>query len=230
MQVTFANAGFVVEDDCLALPDLARLRQEVAHNRFRSVHSEGWDKSWRLWDGGPLRGEGLYFDPAGRIGGRIARYPSGTMLDLVVDWVRDAAARHPHIAGFEGQAWDALYLTPWIYPPGSALSPHRDDRDYAGSFTFFVHAQWSPLWGGELFVMSAGKRPQGPPEEGRVPWLSGDVEHEGTGIDHAVLPRPNRLVLLGPDQLHRVGRVDPNAGNHPRLSVAGFFLRPPRQP
>jgi hypothetical protein len=45
------------------------------------------------------------------------------------------------------------------------------------------------------------------------------------GIGHFVAPKPNRIVFLSPDCTHRVTRVSPAAGESPRASIAGFFLR-----
>jgi hypothetical protein len=61
------------------------------------------------------------------------------------------------------------------------------------------------------------------------PWMSDDAADEGDsqGIATCVSPRPNRLVLIGPDRPHRIARVDQNAGAHVRASIAGFFLRSP---
>ena len=40
-----------------------------------------------------------------------------------------------------------------------------------------------------------------------------------------VQARPNRLVFLTGDTFHTVRRVDPAAGDHPRCSLTGFFLK-----
>ena len=67
---------------------------------------------------------------------------------------------------------------------------------------------------------------------GETAWLADDGEDDGSegddpGIAISIVPKPNRLVLLGPNRPHRIHRVDTNAGTHARASIAGFFLRPP---
>ena len=52
-------------------------------------------------------------------------------------------------------------------------------------------------------------------------------EDDDPGIATSVVPKPNRLVLIGANRPHRVSRVDQNAGAHLRASIAGFFLRAP---
>jgi Rps23 Pro-64 3,4-dihydroxylase Tpa1-like proline 4-hydroxylase len=133
----------------------------------------------------------------------------------------------PDIAGAEGVDWIALYLSPWLYPVGSALSLHRDAERYTGSFTYFAHSRWSVHWGGELLVTPPTS--ESTVHSGDEPWMSedGNDDADGTGIATCVSPRPNRLVVIAPDRPHRIARVDQNAGAHLRASIAGFFLRSP---
>ena len=221
----------------LSASNFGQLRRLVAASDYRSVHTQKWDKVWRLWDGAPQRGQSIYFDPDGVFGWKGATYPTATAMDLLIDEVRRMSALHPDITGVEGVDWLGLYLCPWLYPVGSALSLHQDAHNYTGSFTFFVHARWSVHWGGELLVypsMSAWANPVGLLGAGtsgivgdEEPWISDDGDADGSGIATAVSPRPNRLVLLGESRPHRVARVDQNAGAHVRASISGFFLRAP---
>ena len=233
-RVVLREADLVVVDDVLPPADFRSVSQEVADGDYRWVHAQRWDKSWRLWDGHPLRGEGVHYDPMGSFGGRGARYPTSTAVDVLVDVIRRMADANPEVAGTEGVDWAALYLCPWLYPPGSALAPHRDAVSYAGSFTFFVHMRWNTHWGGELVVArphadgSATRSASARPAE--LPWLSEEPEEvaDDPGLATCISPNPNRLVLLGEKRLHRIARVDQNAGTHVRASIAGFFLRAPR--
>jgi hypothetical protein len=222
----YSDSGLAVIDGVLSSADFASLHEAAAEGRYRSVHRDGWDKAWRRWDGEPLRGEGIYYDPTNRFDWRGARYPTGSPLDLLVETLRSFTSDHPEIVGVEGSDWDSIFLSPWIYPVGSALSPHCDADHYSGSFTYFLHAVWSPTWGGELIVYDEGSNAAYDlPREGGHPWLSGFVGQLGGGIDRAIFPAPNRLALLGRNRIHRIARVDPNAGTHVRLSIAGFFFR-----
>lgn len=221
-----ADEGLAVFDGVLTSADFAWLHDAAAQGRYRTVHHDGWDKAWRPWDGAPLRGEGVYYDPKDRFGWRGTRHPTGSPLDRLIAALRSASAAHPEIVGVEGVDWDAMFLGPWIYPVGSALSPHCDADRYTGSFTYFLHRTWSPLWGGELIVYEPGAATvETDGIEGARSWLSGFTGQLGAGADRAVFPAPNRMALLGRNRIHRIARVDANAGANVRLSIAGFFFR-----
>lgn len=230
--VCLHESGLLVTDGLLAAGPLAALREQVALADFRGVHGQKWDRVWRLWDGNPQRGPSLWYDPDVRFDHKGPAYPTGTAMDALVDAVRTQAALHPDIAGLEGVDWIGIYLCPWLYPVGSALSLHQDAARYTGSFTFFLHPRWRLHWGGELFVYppaDPARAGSSPALGNDYPWLSDDGPDEAMIADvaTAISPSPNRLVLLGEDRPHRVARVDANAGAHVRASVAGFFLRPP---
>lgn len=231
--------GLVVVDDVLPVDVFRLLSKEVSHGDYRWVHSQKWDKAWRLWDGHPLRGESVYFDPKHAYQWKGATYPTSTCVDTLIDSVRQMAATYPKIAGVEGTDWIALYLSPWLYPVGSALSLHRDAQRYSGAFTFFVHSRWNIHWGGELIVsqsVSMASNSTGVTQDGTfdlavcgdAPWMSEDANPvDDLGIATCIFPKPNRLVLISSNCPHRIARIDQNAGAQIRTSIAGFFLRPP---
>lgn len=232
--IALRESGLVAVDGLLTPGDFERLRIELRHAEFRDVHSRGWDRVWRLTDGNPLRGPSVVYDPTGRCEQAGRRYPTGSVVDRVIDEIRGYARRYADIAGVEGRDWDALYLAPWLYPPGSALSTHWDAGRYTGSFTFFAHPSWSLHWGGELIVPRDGPelaraRADGLDREtlDAVRWELGPEpgELDAFSVSSAITPRPNRLVLLAGSRPHRVARVDATAGAHIRTSLAGFFLR-----
>jgi hypothetical protein len=229
LRLTHHSIGLAVLDDVLPPRDFAALSKEVGNWDYHSVHDRHWDKSWRLWDGQPLRGTPVYYDPTNAHRWDGPRYPTSTAVDHFVDALREVARAHPALAGAEGAAWNALFLSPWLYPVGSALSLHLDGGTYSGAFTFFAHTRWSLQWGGELLVLS--KHPSGMPgalDRGGSAWISEDEGWQGgveLGIATCVFPQPNRLVVVGPDLPHMIRRVDANAGAHVRASLAGFFLR-----
>ena len=109
----------------------------------------------------------------------------------------------------------------YSYGPGDCLSTH-DDTDNAYSYaqgetpptrrlalaTYF-HEEWEPDWGGELILYkeiedSAGKK--------------------SLEVRQCVSPSPGSLAVFAVPQFHRVCRVDPLAGDHKRLSIAGWFM------
>lgn len=218
-----AGRDFVVLDDVLDPARFRALRREIAVGRYDSVHARGWDKAWRLGDGAPLRGSPVYYDPTGAFQRPGARYPTSSIVDDFIDELRRRAAQHQQIVGREGVDWVAIFLSPWLYPVGSALSLHRDGGAYSGAFTYFAHPRWGVHWGGELLLLD---EPSGVarPALGETGWLEED--DAGPAIATCVFPRPNRLVFVGPDRPHLITRVDGNAGDHVRTSLAGFFLRP----
>jgi hypothetical protein len=231
MKVALESGSLAVLDDVLAERDFVAVNRIVGDSEYRSVHSRGWDRAWRLWDGNPLRGSAVYYDPPGARGWEGASYPTSTAFDHAIEAVRQAVAERPLLVGVEGTDWTALFMAPWLYPVGSALSLHLDGGAFSGAFTYFAHSRWSLQWGGELLVLPPRMRPRaGQPIDLRYSqWISesDDLEAElGPGTATCVFPRPNRLVLVGPDRPHMIRRVDANAGAHIRASLAGFFLRP----
>jgi hypothetical protein len=218
----------LVLDALLPAPQFEAAALAVSQGEYRSVHSPRYDRAWRPWDGTPLRAGSMYYDPDAAFCRQGMRYPSGTVVDALIDRIRAAAAAHPDVVGVEGSDWIALYLCAWLYPVGSALSLHCDGARYSGAFAFFAHRRWCAHWGGELSVQPASTRCPG----GETTWLADDGEdddraEDDPGIATSIVPKPNRLVLLGPNRPHRIHRVDTNAGTHARASIAGFFLRPP---
>lgn len=220
--------GFAVVDDVLPPAAFASLSHEVGNGDYHSVHARRWEKAWRLWDGNPLRGAPVYYDPTGAHGWKGATYPTFTSVDILFESICQMAVAHPRIAGAEGVDWTAMFLSPWLYPVGSALSLHLDGGNYSGAFTYFAHTRWNLHWGGELLILP-GTATAPSASGGGSPWISEDNSMEADvdlGIGTCVFPRPNRLVLLGPDRPHMIRRVDANAGMHVRASLAGFLLRP----
>jgi SM-20-related protein len=43
-------------------------------------------------------------------------------------------------------------------------------------------------------------------------------------ITHCIAPKPGSLVMFTVPRFHRVCRVDQTAGDHKRLSIAGWFM------
>ena len=228
-QLVLQKHDTVVVDDILDIATFDALSSEVATGEYHSVHAQRWDKAWRLWDGNPFRGHPVYYDPHGAFDGVGGRYPTNSSVDVLIETIRAVTQQFPTLAGAEGIDWAAIFLAPWIYPVGSALSAHCDGGKYSGSFTFFAHPRWHMNWGGELLILPPPTGPTTGPTGAGIPWLSEDAGAGATsdlGVATCVFPRPNRLVVLGPERAHMIRRVDQNAGAHVRASIAGFFLRP----
>jgi hypothetical protein len=240
VRLTLQTDDVLVADDFLPPATFAALAKDVENGEYRSVHERRWDKAWRLWDGNPLRGPGIYYDPNRTRQVSEAKYPTSTTVDQFFDLVRELTGSFPGLVGREKADWDAIYVSPWVYPVGSALSPHFDGGRYSGAFTYFMHPRWQTNWGGELLLMQDGEaaatRSSGAAAPGTLAahhagqsrWLAGDDDESAgsLGIATCVFPWPNRLVLIGPTRQHMIRRVDTNAGTQARISLAGFFLRP----
>lgn len=74
----------------------------------------------------------------------------------------------------------------------------------------YLHEEWRPDWGGELILYAQRRKDAAEPVD-LVP-------------THCIEPRPGSLVMFTVPRFHRVCRVDPTAGQHRRLSIAGWFM------
>lgn len=109
----------------------------------------------------------------------------------------------------------------YSYGVGDCLSTH-DDTDNAYSYaegkkpptrrlalaTYF-HEQWETDWGGELIIYKEN------------PTSNGKKQLE---VVQCILPLPGSLAIFSVPRFHRVCRVDQLAGDHKRLSIAGWFM------
>jgi hypothetical protein len=223
--VPFLEEGLTLIDNLLSPENFKSLHSQMTGDNYRSVHQGGyWNKVWRLWDGDPVRGTTVLFNPPSNLNLGVPIYPTNTPMDIFIDALREATKAYPEAVGSEEVNWSEIDLCPWIYPPGSGLSLHWDTDRYIGGFTYFLHNQWGTHWGGELMV-GASRPLHMEPEDFLTE--NGNENSEDSGVGLYIRPKPNRLVLIGPDRPHRVARVDANAGTHVRLSIAGFFLRHP---
>jgi len=227
--LTAREGEFAIYDNFLSQAEFAALGSYANSSEYRHVHNEGVRKVWRLHDGSPLQGETTFLGAdlaPGRLSAAYAQKPIHRFLARLNDTV-DVNAR---LVGERSSGWKRVSAAPWVYPAGTALSLHADNGRYSGSYTFFVHPRWGLHWGGYLLILNPSKyfEQQAMPDTNGFGhwWLSDDMEtdaFEDPGVAVAILPRPNRLVLIAPHAYHMVTRVDANAGQNPRVSIAGFF-------
>lgn len=230
-QITAANERFVIVDDFLPAAAVDALFEHVNDDQFTLVHQQRVLKAWRLGDGLPVHGTSITFRPRGRYRDFERGYPTGTPLDLFVDAIRNILPEAAGSIGLGQAAWNAISVSPWVYPAGAGLSLHRDSLAHAGAYTYFLHREWSYHWGGHLLVLDDADD-SSKPKPYRY-WLSDAAENQmvaaQNGLATCILPKPNRLVFLAPTALHMITRVDPNAGTHARISISGFFVRPEKK-
>jgi|tagenome__1003787_1003787.scaffolds.fasta_scaffold20885695_2 hypothetical protein len=224
-----ASGQLVVYDDVLPATDFDRLFVYLNAIEYTSVHAHTWRKVWRLHDGSPLTSQASWYYPSGSADGPA--YPTGTALDLLVSWIAETIPEVEYIVGRAGHDWERFSFAPWIYPVGSGLSLHQDGVLYTGAFTYFAHRQWRPHWGGHLMVLDPSTRPVNPQSREQLmpPFLDDEGEARRVfdpGLAMSVFAKPNRIVFLSPTAQHLMTRVDVNAGQSARVSVAGFFHKP----
>lgn len=109
----------------------------------------------------------------------------------------------------------------YSYGVGDCLSTHDDTDDaytYAQgripptrrlALATYFHEEWQPDWGGELILYKETAGPNG---------------KKNLEVSQCIAPSPGSLVIFTVPQLHRVCRVDALAGDHKRLSIAGWFM------
>jgi hypothetical protein len=228
-RLVLATEQIRIYDDLLPQDAFEALLEYATLDDYTSVHRNTWRKVWRLGDGLPLQGTTTYFRPDPALYEEVeqSRYPTETPLDAFIDGINGVAAEASGLIG----AWNGMTISPWIYPAGAGLSLHRDHYHYVGSYTYFIHREWNFHWGGQLLVLDPRTGTSDDPDDSPLAphWLSDRDEIRTAmepGLATCVLPKPNRLVFIAPDVYHLVTRVDANAGNRPRLTLAGFFLGP----
>jgi SM-20-related protein len=134
---------------------------------------------------------------------------------LQLPCIRDHIESFPNIIGrhvgfnyYSYSAGDCL-LTHDDTDQGRLVEGRRAPKRRIAVVTYF-HEEWQPDWGGELIIY-----------ERRADRAGGPVDLMPT---HCIEPRPGSLVMFTVPRFHRVCRVDPTAGEHRRLSIAGWFM------
>ena len=109
----------------------------------------------------------------------------------------------------------------YSYAAGDCLLTHDDtDQGYAMegitaprrrlAMVSYFHDEWRSDWGGELIIYRKRK--------------AHATDQPDLEVTHCIEPRPGSLVMFTVPRFHRVCRVDQVAGEHRRLSVAGWFM------
>lgn len=124
---------------------------------------------------------------------------------------------------FPGIVRRSLSFSYYSYKSGDGLLTHEDraqanasslDNSRVGrhrlALVSYEHEEWEADWEGELIIYSAQEQ-----TGSHRPKLR---------ISHCIAPEPGSLVLFTVPRFHRVCRVDPAAGDHARLSIAGWLL------
>lgn len=128
---------------------------------------------------------------------------------------------HEYIESFPSITQRHVNFNYYSYAAGDCLSTHNDTEEgYSPdrqarpalrrvALVAYLHSEWNPDWGGELILYETRKNRQGE----RV-----------CDVSQCIAPQPGSLALFTVPRYHRVCRVDPLAGAHKRLSIAGWFM------
>lgn len=212
MRLVQRAQSFVVYDEAFPEEVFAQVQAHSRHERFKLPGHDGWVTAWRITDGFPLESRTY----------RLSDEPSGGAMELVFRTLEQLANQHPELVGRRGETWSEIEVRHYLYPRGIKLSWHND-FDCSAACVLYTHDRWEASWGGELLLADL------PGPDGELPAA---VRQEGDsevlnllGVGHWVSPRPNRLVLSTGAVWHMITRVDADAGDHVRRSVAAFFKR-----
>ena len=138
----------------------------------------------------------------------------GFLSRLQLSCIRDHIESFPNIIGRH------VGFNYYSYSAGDCLLTH-DDTDQGRlvggrpvlqrriAVVTYFHEEWQPDWGGELIIYERRVRAEGA------------INLTPT---HCIEPRPGSLVMFTVPRFHRVCRVDITAGQHRRLSIAGWFM------
>ena len=140
---------------------------------------------------------------------------NGFMQRVGLPCVADYMESFPNIQGRH------VNFNYYSYQAGDCLPTHDDTDDAYTSaqgrrpptrrlaLVTYFHQEWQPDWGGELILYQEKKDQEGK----RI-----------LEISECIAPAPGSLVIFTVPRFHRVCRVDALAGEHKRLSIAGWFM------
>lgn len=234
-------SGGVVFDNFLPEALYQKIHHYACIAEYERINTRGRIKKvWRIRDGFPLRSMlNLFFfaDQAKRPSPKPDwAFPTGTDLDQFAEHLNALAPGAARYIGRPKKDWDRFSATAWIYPAGTALSLHDDGSGvYTGAFTYFLNPHWDIHWGGLLLLLDPRtsqalqefKTAENVQDYYNGKWIE-PVENPFVwepGLAHCVFPKRNRIVFIHPEAYHLVTKVNADAGDNARMSLAGFFQK-----
>ncbi|MFF6871969.1 MULTISPECIES: 2OG-Fe(II) oxygenase [unclassified Streptomyces] len=218
MNVVASGARYRVIDDFLPPDELAEIRSLMKRRRFDEVASVIYPET----DGNAFRSRGavLRQDTGAPTAGSREQDAQPAAFQTIL---RELGA-HPDMFGAPGEDWSAVGFSFWQYPAGSRLGWHNDvATGRLGEFVFFLHEEWKASWAGELVILDADPETVDVDTTGMSAMEA--VEAKASLASHAltaIVPKPNRLVLVREGTIHCINRVDPTAGTTLRQTMTGF--------
>ena len=213
MRLTTKDTNLAVVDDVLPNEQFTQFWKYFNEVPFAYRSMTGWQKVWRINDGQILAGP-PYYDS------------HGTFNDPM-EWVKQnvkalAKQYFEDIVGKEGEDWNEILFTPYLYAAGTKISWHND-YGYTGACIFYPHLKWNPHWGGELMIAKTEKRSVASDDMMTRDFVSPILDEYGMGV--YVAPIPNRMAFTSGSVWHSISRVDQAAGDNVRCSVVAFFMK-----
>lgn len=216
MKVAQRGERFLIIDDFLDEEALAATRRMFERADFTKV-----DSVISPEDGAAFRSKGAQFKE--ELGGADA-HGRPRVYQEVTRMVR----MESELYGSGGAEWNRIGFSFWKYPAGSRLGWHNDaGGGRRGEFILFLHETWRPSWGGELMLLDEDPQALMGSDAGRP----SPIALMETLLDRcptspvAILPKPNRLVLVKSGTIHQIHRVDHTAEKAFRCTLTGFVSR-----
>jgi Rps23 Pro-64 3,4-dihydroxylase Tpa1-like proline 4-hydroxylase len=236
----FESKEAIIFDDFLPEDVFQRVSAYALKANYETINAGKITRAWHVQDGNPLRSQMnlFYYAPGVEKPQGNYVYPTKTDLDLMVDHLLTIQPQVEHLIGKQSEGWAHVSATAWLYPPGTGLALHDDGSGvYSGAYVFFLNHHWRMHWGGLLIMMDEEcnrrvhefRNTHDQMEFYNLKWLNANgiddllMEH---GFGKCILPKRNRMVFIANDAYHTVTRVNEQAGDNVRMSIAGFFNRP----
>ncbi|MEV6726332.1 2OG-Fe(II) oxygenase [Streptomyces xanthochromogenes] len=223
MKLAASGERFRVIDDFLPEDDLEEIRAVMRRRQFHQVasvvHPEADGQALRS-RGAMLRQDAAMLSEDTQVVGMPSAYHA----------VLQEIHSHQDIFGVPTKDWSVVGFSFWQYAAGSRLGWHND-VDARGEFVFFLHEDWKASWAGDLTLLDADAAAIEVDTTGMSPLEA--VEAKASLASHAltaIVPKPNRLVLIKEGTIHCIQRVDWTAGETTRQTMTGFVgANPPEK-
>ena len=200
---SFLKSPVLVVENFWSAEERRFFREGMNHASWKSLSelshvSEDFPNSgnWAKAEIGPVEGQ---------------RFLSKLQFPFIQDYIEsfpNIVGRHLGFSYYSYAAGDCL-LTHDDTDQGRLVEGRRAPQRRIALVTYF-HEEWQPDWGGELIIYEKRADHQ--------------ADHGNLVPTHCIEPRPGSLVMFTVPRFHRVCRVDPVAGQHRRLSIAGWFM------
>ncbi|RQR40635.1 2OG-Fe(II) oxygenase [Burkholderia sp. Bp9142] len=197
-------------DDFLSVDEFAALKETMCnakYTRIASVVSPALD--------------GFALRSSGKVLAHDTHAPPGDP-DAPIASILRAVRDTPTVYGRAGEDWTIVSFAFWQYPPGARLGWHNDTGEgRCGEFVLYLHEEWGPSWGGELMLLDRDLG-VGASASGNPAFALEAALNQSQSELTAIVPRPNRLVMIKAGTAHFINRVDASAGDARRCSLTGF--------